>query len=211
MAKVIVGPNSGQMYGRIGGTVYAASAQGFPYLLLRSYVSRIANPRTLRQIAQRTYFTALNAIWQEYSDAEQAYWNALAQRTRPRISGWNLFSHYNGRQMSLGYGPQLEKHGQHLAAPTAPTALAATVFQSSVIVTLTDAAFATCTVVCVGTAGGFTPSLLNLIAISPATDGEDRQFTVPLPAGTYYLKAFSTGADGGCGAPTASVGPVVVT
>jgi hypothetical protein len=206
----IMGPmHSDDARGLYGGTktgVVFSAWRGARYT--KSYaVPR--NPRTVRQLGMRALLRCLNALWATLSDAEKSYWTAYGSAYN--LPGFQAFCKYNMRQAGEGWMPQLEANEEHLSAPTAPTALAANVVDNVIVVTWTDAALAYTTGIHVGTAGGFTPAMRNLTYATPATDGEDRQCTLRVAPGTYYLKARNADEDGGVGAPTASVGPVVIT
>jgi hypothetical protein len=208
MAKLDQTLAVGAIRGRQGGVVYLhrKGVEGVNYV--RTYTGAVANPRTVQQLRNRAVMRCCSGLWGTFSDAEKGYWNRQATGGQ---SGWNAFVSYNLTQAVDGWMPQLQRNVEHLSAPAAPTAATATVVDNAIVVTWTDAALAYTTGVHLGSAGGFTPAMSNCVYVTPATDGEDRQCTVLVAAGTYYLKLRSGDEDGGVGAPTVSVGPVVVT
>jgi hypothetical protein len=207
MAKLDQTLAVGAIRGRQGGVVFSHNegVQGVNYV--RTYNGAVANPRTVPQQRNRAVLRALCSLWATFSDGEKEYWQAQASGG---LSGFNVFCSYNLKQAVEGWMPQLERNGEHLNAPAAPTALAATVVDNTLVITWTDAALAYTTGVHLGSAGAFTPAMSNAVYVTPATDGADRQCTIRVAAGTYYIKARSGDEDGGVGTPTASVGPVVI-
>jgi hypothetical protein len=201
----------GAIRGRIGGVVYRHRKGDEGANVVQNYDGKVENPRTLAQLRNRCLFSCLSAICDAFSEVNWAYWKAEAKSSGKAMSARNAFYSYCLKQAKIGWMPQMARNPAHLSMPAAPTALAATVVDNAIVVTWTDAELAFTTGIHLGAAGGFTPSMRNLAYAVAVTGGEDRQGTILIAPGTYYIKARSGAIDGGVGAPTVSVGPVVIT
>ncbi len=167
------------------------------------------NPRSVKQHRQRTILACCNAIWATFSDPEKAYWTTFGLSLG--LPGWQSFCKYNLLQAGEGWMPQMEKNEEHLGTPTAPTATTASVIDNAIIATWTDGTLSYTSAVHLGTTAGFSPAMSNIVYATPATDGGERQATILVAAGTYYLKTRSGDEDGGTGAATIAIGPLVVS
>jgi hypothetical protein len=164
-------------------------------------------PRTPRQLRNRAVLRCLGGLWKGFSDPDKAYWAELIVGSQ---TAYNAFCSYNLRQAVQGWMPQMAVNAMHLGTPAAPTAPAATVVDNTIHVTWTDGTLAYTTGIHLGASAGFEPAMSNLVYATLATDGDDRQATIVVAPGTWYLKARSGDEDGGVGTPTTSVGPLVI-
>lgn len=205
---VVVAPS-----GRIGAVVFMPRSNVGPTVDTRTLVPAqdINQPETPAQKPVRAIITVLAALWADFSNSDKAPWNTGGMKKG--LSGWNRFCSYNLLQMRQGWGIQLLKSTAHLATPAAPTTLAANTFEPNLVQFTwtpvgdveTDFEY-----ICCGTAAGFTPSTRNCIYAEQVWGTSERYAAVTLAAGTYYFKMIQTGDDGGVGAPSTSVGPIVV-
>jgi hypothetical protein len=207
MAKFMQTSEAGPGCGKAGGRVWYNRKGDSTWNRNRQYRGDVAQPRTVRQLRNRAVMRCLVALWKGFSAPDKEYWKEQATTLQ---SGWNAFCQYNLKQAVEGWMPQQEKSTEHLGTPAAPTALAAEVVDNTIRVTWTDGTLGYTTGLHLGTSAGFTPAMSNLVYCVLATDGDDRQATINVAPGTYYLKARSGDEDGSEGAPTTSVGPLVV-
>lgn len=168
----------------------------------------ISNPRTVRQTRNRAILRCLNALWARLDDPEKVAWTAYGRSLG--LPGFQAYCKYNLLQAQEGWMPQLQVNEEHLGQPTAPTNLAATVVDNSILATWTDDTLSNTSALHLAVSAGFTAAMSNLVYATPATDGEDRQATIKVAPGTYYMKARSGDEDGGEGAATIAVGPIVI-
>lgn len=78
MAKILPGPNSGEIRGKMGGVVYSRNRYG---LYVRTKSSPV-NPQSARQNAIRAAFTQISQRWRDtLTAAERAAWSDYAQET----------------------------------------------------------------------------------------------------------------------------------
>jgi hypothetical protein len=208
MARV-VGPlhsdDASGLYGGVkAGTVFSRWRST---RYVRSYAAG-SNPRTVQQLRNRTVLSCLNELWKTFGDAEKAYWATAGSEWD--LPGWQMFCRYNLGQALQGWMPQDVKNSQHLTEETAPTALAATVVDNVLVISWTDDAGSFSTGVHVGVSPTFTVAMSNCGYATMAQGALDRQCTIRVAPGTYYVRARSGAVDGGVGAPTAAVGPYVI-
>ena len=209
MTKVTGPMHSDDASGLYGGTKTGVIFSGWRGVRYTREYAVPAQPRTVAQLRNRAIVRCLNALWTGFTELEKGYWTTYGAIYD--LPGYQAFCKYNLLQAQQGWMPQPTVSLEHLGTPDAPTNLAAAVVDSNLVTTWTDDTLAFTTGVHLGTGSGFTPSLANLAYATPATDGEDRQATIVVAAGTYYVRARSGDSDGGVGAPTAAVGPFVVT
>ena len=64
----------------------------------RTFVTRYNKPGgqnpftpSISQVQKREDYYMATGIWQNFTDAEKAYWNDLASASGKQISGWNYF------------------------------------------------------------------------------------------------------------------------
>lgn len=207
MANVQMTAVAAAVSGKIGGVVFVNRKGDGSANFIRTYQPDVKNPRTVAQLRNRTIMACLNDLWKTLADPQKAYWNALATGAS---TGWNAFCKYNMRQAQQDGMPQLQVNEQHLAAPPAPTSLAALVVDNAVLITWTDNPAAFTTAIHLGPDPAFPPAMSNLAHATPATPAENRRTLIRVAPGTYYVKARSGGEDGGTGAATTAVGPVVI-
>ena len=205
----IVGPmhsdDARGLYGGISNGVVYSAWRRFRYTRTRVTSE---NPRTIKQHGKRARLRVCNAIWKAFTDPEKAYWTDYG--TPLGLPGWQAFVRYNMLTQSDGWGAQLQVNTQHLGVPAPPTSLAASVVDNVIVATWTDGTLSYTSGLHLGIDAGFTPAMSNVVYETPATDGEDRQATIRIAPGTYYIKARSTDEDGGVGAPSDSVGPLII-
>jgi hypothetical protein len=209
MARIIGPMHSDDARGEYGGPANGVvfSAWGNKRYAKRAPVDP-EHPLTIPVVGHRAFMRLCHDVWTTFDSSQKAYWKAYGAGIP--LPGFQAFEHYNMLQAEQGWGPQLVTNAEHMSAPAAPTALAATVIRHFLRITWTDAALAYTTFICAGTEVGFTPIVPDGIYSCLTNGGEDRQATVKLDPGTYYLKAFSADEDGGTGVATASVGPLVI-
>jgi hypothetical protein len=208
MASVQMTAIAAAVSGKFGGVIFVNRKGDSGANYIKRYQPDVQNPRTVAQLRNRTIMACLNDLWKTLAAPQKAYWNGL---TTGASTGWNAFCKYNMRQAQQDGMPQPRVNEQHLAAPPAPTALAATVVDNAVLITWTDNPAAFTSAIHLVADPAFPPAMSNLAYATPATPAENRQTLIRVAPGAYYVKARSAGEDGGTGAATAAVGPLVIT
>jgi hypothetical protein len=205
---IVVAPS-----GRIGAVVFMPRSNVGPTVDTRTLIPAqdINQPETPAQKPVRAIITVLAALWAAFSAPDKAVWNTGGMKKG--LSGWNRFCSYNLLQMRQGWGIQIVKNADHVAAPAAPTTLTAATYEPNLVQftwTPVGDVGTNFEYICCGTAAGFTPSTRNCIYAEQVMGTSGRYCAVTLAAGTYYFKMLQSDTDGGVGAPGSSVGPIIV-
>ena len=193
------------LYGGIGTGLVFSIWRGRPYT--RTW-SDPEQPRTVLQVSPRARLRGAKGVWDTLNTSQKEYWESYGEMFD--LPAWQSFCSYELRQRVQGWGMQLEANSEHLETPDAPIDLDGEVQEGQIIATWTDVAAPYTVGLYLGTSAGFTPSTSLSVYETLSVDGAERQATITVAPGTYYLKARGGGQDGGWGAPSIGVGPLVV-
>jgi len=107
MAKILPGPNSGEIRGQMGGVVYSRNRFG---MYVRNNSSPV-NPQSARQNAIRAAFTQIAQRWRDtLTAAERQGWEDYAQETpltdvfglKQVMTGLNMYARFNVPWTDIG-------------------------------------------------------------------------------------------------------------
>ena len=181
--------------GTIGSAITFSSWKGRPYVRTRVIP---ANPRSGLQVGMRSGITFYPDWWNNALNATmRALWNAAVGSEA--ISGYNLATRFNQRSLRNNYGPHsIPTELGQAKTPAAPAAPSADQNGADVDITWTDEALAHGVLIFHSLDTGFTPGIINLVALI-RTDVQKWTHRTPSLA-THYYDIRSYGDDGGVGA-----------
>lgn len=118
--------------GQVGGAIVFSSWKGRP--VVRQLVTP-ANPKSAKQVSNRSMMRFLSQQWSQLSGTNQASWEALARSTN--IAPVNAFTSHNMRRWTQFTPPTSElNHASGTPATTAVTTATAGVGQASLSIAL---------------------------------------------------------------------------
>lgn len=195
MARVAAPLMSLDASGTIAKAIVYSKWKGRPYVRVRVVP---ANPRSGLQVGMRAGITGAPDLWNNTLNANyRKAWNDAVGAEA--ISGFNLFTRQSQKNIRSNYGPSvLYPSTARAETPAAPAAPGATQDGVDMDLAWTVEPAALAYLVFHSATTGFTPGIINLIAV--LRDGTITWTHRNPGLGTHYYDIRSCGSDGGIGA-----------